>query len=116
MRVACADEHCEADDGEGGGEHVAETALARAVGDVADEDCHGGGDGVRGHGEELEFGAFVAHAAEDGGEEEGEGVEGTEVAHVPVTRNCHVSDFSFCPLFREAIVVLRVCVRAYMRA
>lgn len=98
MRVACADEHCEADDGEGGGEHVAETTLARAVGDVADENCHGGCDGVRGHGEELEFGAFVAHAAEDGGEEEGEGVEGTEVAHVPFTRNCHVSDFSFLPL------------------
>ncbi|GJD04251.1 hypothetical protein ColKHC_13076 [Colletotrichum higginsianum] len=82
LRVARDDEEDEADDADDDGGDVAVAAPAGAVRDDADGDGQGGGDGVGGHGEQLGLGAGVAHAAQDGGQEEREGVQGHEAAHV----------------------------------
>ena len=70
-----AKEHGEADDAEKGDADVAETALARAIGNGADENSHDGGSGVGRDGQELSFGGGVAEVCDYGREEEGESVE-----------------------------------------
>jgi len=77
-----AQEHGEADDAEEGDEDVAEAALAGPVGDVTDGDGQDGGGGVGGHGEELGARGGVAQVVDDGGQEEGEGVQRPVGAHV----------------------------------
>ena len=81
-RRGARNEHREPGHAEERDEDVAQPALARAVGDVADCDGQHRGGGVGGHREELCGGGFVAQACDDGGEEEGEGVEGAVGAHV----------------------------------
>lgn len=84
--VGGAEEHGEACDGEEGDINICETAFARVVGVPADEDGEEGCGGVRGNAEEIgESGASgfdEAAFADDGGEEETEGVQGHVAAHV----------------------------------
>lgn len=80
------------DEADPDGAHAAEDvrgALAGAVGEPGDRDGEDGGRDVDGHGQELGCGGCVAEFADDGWEEEGGAVEGTDnspVHWIVVTR------------------------------
>ena len=75
-------EHGETGDTQEGDADIAEAALAGLVGDVTDGDGQDGGGGVGWHREELGPRGRVAQIADDGRQEEREGVQRPVGAHV----------------------------------
>lgn len=82
LRVGGCNQHRESDDGEGHGDHVADSTLAGPVGDVTNENGHRGGDSIWRDGKKLSLSTSVAHTSQNGWKEQREGVEWAEVAHV----------------------------------
>jgi hypothetical protein len=82
VHVLGGEKHGEADAADEGDDHVAVAAPLGAVGDPAYDDGHGGSDGVGRDGQELGVGALVAHAEQDGGQEERKAVQWAQAAHV----------------------------------
>ena len=81
-RAFGAEEHGKPDDAEQGDANVTETTFPGPVGDVADADGQTRGRRVRRDREQLRPRVRVPEIADDGGEEEGEGVQGPVGAHV----------------------------------
>lgn len=74
--------HDEPSDADRDNDHVEDTSLAGTVSKVTNDDGHGSCDSIRRNRQKLCVGASVTHTSQDGGQEQGESVQGHQASHV----------------------------------